>query len=81
MKTVCKILDGLFLVSLVVFALMAAVMLVIQCVALGLMNGSLSVWIYDILVPRAGIVSAVTAVSTILLGYLRPGENASGEDD
>ena len=71
MKSICKLLDILFLVSLIVFVILSAIMLLIQTGALFTLNGELAVNIYNIIVPKGGLLSAVTAISTFVLGYLR----------
>ena len=71
MKSSCKLLDILFRISLILFVVLSAVMLLIQTGALFTLNGELAVGIYDAIVPKGGLLSAVTAISTFILGYLR----------
>ena len=53
MKNFCKLLDVLFLVSLIAFVLISVAMLLVQTGALLTLNGELAVNIYNFIVPRA----------------------------
>ena len=72
MKGFCKLLDVIYTVCLTVFVLSLIAMLLVQVVCLFIMNGPASVWIYDFIMPKAGVVAAVMVVAVVLLSYLRP---------
>ena len=40
------------------------------------MNGPTSVWVYDFVIPKAGVVAAVMVIAVVLLSYLRPEKQA-----
>jgi hypothetical protein len=69
MKTVTKTLDLLFVAATTAFILAGAVMLLIQCFCLATMNGGLSIAVYEFIVPKAGIVASVSALSAVFFGY------------
>lgn len=71
MKNFCKLLDVLFLVSLIAFVLISVAMLLVQTGALLTLNGELAVNIYNFIVPKGGLLSAAAAIITFVLGYLR----------
>lgn len=52
-------------------------MLLVQVVCLFIMNGPASVWIYDFIMPKAGVVAAVMVVAVVLLSYLRPNKKTN----
>lgn len=71
MKSLCKVLDVIFLVCLVGFVALSVVMLLVQTGALISLNGELAVSIHDFVVAKGGVLSAIAAVVTFALGYLR----------
>ena len=75
MKGFCKLLDVIYTVCLTVFVLSLIAMLLVQVVCL--MNGPASVWIYDFIMPKAGVVAAVMVVAVVLLSYLRPNKKTN----
>ena len=66
-----KICDVLFVVSVVLFVGVSLAMFLIQSFGLLTLNGALTSMISDVLVPRAGAISSVSAISTFILSYLR----------
>lgn len=79
MKGFCKLLDVLYIVCLIIFTLACIAMLLVQAVCLILLNGPASVWIYDFIIPKAGVVASVMVLAVVVLSYLRPGKK-SGDD-
>lgn len=73
MNRVSKLLDILFVVSVIIFVSMSVIMLLLQCVGLVTLDGSLAAGAYNVLTPWSGIVSTVSALSAIVLSYLRRG--------
>ena len=72
MKEFCKLLDVIYVICLIILVAAMFAMLLVQVVCLFLMNGPTSVWIYDYIMPKAGIVASIMVVSVVLLSYLRP---------
>ena len=71
MKEICKLLDVIYTICLAVFVLACMALLFTQIVCLFLMNGPTSVWVYDFVIPKAGVVAAVMVIAVVLLSYLR----------
>lgn len=63
-------------ICLAVFVLACMALLFTQIVCLFLMNGPTSVWVYDFVIPKAGVVAAVMVIAVVLLSYLRPEKQA-----
>ena len=76
MKEICKLLDVIYTICLAVFVLACIALLFTQIVCLFLMNGPTSVWVYDFVIPKAGVVAAVMVIAVVRLSYLRPEKQA-----
>ena len=79
MNSISKILDILFVISVTIFVAMSVIMLFLQCVGLVTLNGGLAAAAYNTLTPYGGIISTVSAISSIILSYLRHEANASND--
>lgn len=71
MKSFNRFLDIAFVLTAATFFLMMATVVVVQCFALVTMNGPLSISITGTLSKPAGVISAVCAIITIVISYLR----------
>ena len=79
MKELCKLLDAIYTICLIILVAAMFVVLLVQIVCLFLMNGPTSVWIYDFIMPKAGIVASIMVVSVVLLSYLRPSKKKTDD--
>ena len=79
MKEFCKLLDAIYTICLIILVAAMFVMLLVQIVCLFLMNGPTSVWIYDFIMPKAGIVAPIMVVAVVHLSYLRPSKKKADD--
>lgn len=70
MKGFTKALEGIFIVCLCIVVLLCTAMLAVQVFCLFTVNGATSAWIYDFIMPKAGVVAAVMIVCVVLRSYL-----------
>lgn len=70
MKGFTKALEGIFIVCLCIVVLLCTAMLAVQVFCLITVNGATSAWIYDFIMPKAGVVAAVMIVCVVLRSYL-----------
>lgn len=80
MKEFCKLLDVIYTVCLAIFVLACIALLLVQVVCLIMMNGPTSVWIYDFIIPKAGIVAAAMVIAVVILSYLRSSKKQADDD-
>ncbi|MBQ7797101.1 MAG: hypothetical protein IJ374_11145 [Lachnospiraceae bacterium] len=71
MKPFEKILDTVCVITTVAFFLSCLVMVLAQGFAIVTLNGELATTLLNTISKPAGIVSAVTVVTAIILGYMR----------
>ena len=74
MKEICKFLDVIYVACLAVFVLACMALLLTQIVCLFIMNGPTSAWVYDFVIPKAGVIAAVMIIAVVVLSYLRPSD-------
>ena len=70
MNLLKKLLEGLFVLGIVVFMLMGTVIVLIQGYSILVFNGPLAISIRDILSRAAFMVAAVTGLLGFLQGYV-----------
>ena len=71
MKKFDKILDTISIITTIIFFLAVIVMVLVQAFGIITLNGALTVAISDAIAESASMVSALTAVISIILAYIR----------
>ena len=73
MNSICKILDAIYVICLIIFVVASIAMLLVQCFCLITMNGSASQAIYDFVIPKGGFVASIAVLAVVTPTSLRPG--------
>lgn len=71
MKPIEKILEMLCVILTIVFFLAVTIMVVCQAVAIGTLNGEMSVYFSDLIAKPASVVAAVATIVAMALAYIR----------
>lgn len=71
MKAIEKVLELLCVVLTIVFFLAVTIMVLGQAVCIFGMNGSMSVYLSDLIAEPASMVAAVATILAMILAYLR----------
>lgn len=72
MNSICKILDAIYVICLIIFVVASIAMLLVQFFCLITMNGPASQAIYDFVIPKGGFVASIAVLAVVILSYLRP---------
>lgn len=72
MNSICKILDAIYVICLIIFVVASIAMLLVQCFCLITMYGPASQAIYDFVIPKGGFVASIAVLAVVILSYLRP---------
>lgn len=79
MKAFTNLLNLIFIISIVVFAIAAVGMVLVQCYSIITLNGALSAAVYNSVIKIAGPISVIAPVIAIVLGYINKDSNANEE--
>ena len=72
MNSICKILDAIYVICLIIFVVASIAMLLVQCFCLITMNGSASQAIYDFVIPKGGFVASIAVLAVVTPASLAP---------
>lgn len=70
METIKKILDALFLITMVLYVLLAAVIVLGQTVSLFSLNGELCTWFMDTFLVPACAICSCTGLIAYVMSYI-----------